>query len=68
MAGALLFKKKILQSAALFWFGWRDVGIIKKFYTPAVIRRTMIHSPTYFKTGLAKKIAACAHTSPMLNK
>jgi hypothetical protein len=29
LAGALLFDEKIRQSAALFWFGLRDVGILQ---------------------------------------
>jgi hypothetical protein len=32
LAGALLFDKKIHQSAALFWFGLRDVEILQIFY------------------------------------
>jgi hypothetical protein len=30
LAGALLFDEKICQSAALFWFGLQDVGIIRE--------------------------------------
>ncbi len=37
MAGALLFDEKIRQSAPLFWFELRDVGIL---YTRAVTQRT----------------------------
>jgi hypothetical protein len=29
LAGALLFDEKTRQSAALFWFGLRDVGILQ---------------------------------------
>jgi hypothetical protein len=35
LAGDLLFDEKIHQSAALFWFGLRDVGM---FYSRAVIQ------------------------------
>jgi hypothetical protein len=42
LAGALLFDEKIHQSAALFWFGLRDVGILQMFYSPAVIKRTIV--------------------------
>jgi hypothetical protein len=38
LAGALLFDEKISQSAALFWFGLRDVGIL---YSRAVIQKTI---------------------------
>ncbi len=38
MPGSLLFDEKICQSAALFWFGLRDVGIL---YSQAVIQRTI---------------------------
>jgi hypothetical protein len=36
LAGALIFDEKIRQSAALFWFGLRDFGIL---YSRAVIQR-----------------------------
>ncbi len=54
LAGALLFDEKIRQSAALFWFGLRDVGIL---YSRAVIQRTIYVSPAFLKHGLAEKIA-----------
>jgi hypothetical protein len=38
LAVALLFDEKIRQSAALFWFGLRDVGVL---YSRAVIQRTI---------------------------
>jgi hypothetical protein len=41
-AGALLFNEKIRQSAALFWFGLRDVGIL---YLRVIIQRTIDVSP-----------------------
>jgi hypothetical protein len=46
-AGALLFDEKIRQSAALFWFGLWDVGIL---YSRAVIQRTIDVSPTFWST------------------
>jgi hypothetical protein len=45
--GALLFDKKICQSAALFWFELRDVGIR---YSRAVIHRTIDVSPAQWST------------------
>jgi hypothetical protein len=33
LADALLFDEKISQSAAVFWFGLRDVGILQIFYS-----------------------------------
>jgi hypothetical protein len=62
LAGALLFDEKIRQSAALFWFGVRDVGYLQIFYSGAVIQRTIVDSPAFLETGLAEKIAVCAHT------
>jgi hypothetical protein len=38
LAGALSVDEKICKSAALFWFGLRDVGII---YLQALIQRTI---------------------------
>jgi hypothetical protein len=54
LAGAFLFDEKIRQSAALFWFGLWDVGIL---YLQAVIQRTIDVSPTFLKQGLGEKIA-----------
>jgi hypothetical protein len=54
LAGALLFDEKIRQSASLFWFGLRDVGIL---YSQAVILRTIDVSPAFLEHGLAEKIA-----------
>jgi hypothetical protein len=54
LAGALLFDEKIRPSAALFWFGLRDVGIL---YSRAIIQRTIDVSPAFLEHGLAKKIA-----------
>jgi hypothetical protein len=39
LAGALLFDENIRQSAALFWFGLGDVGIL---YSRAVLQQTKI--------------------------
>jgi hypothetical protein len=52
LAGALLFDEKIRQSAALFWFGLRDVGI---FYSLALIQRTIDVSSAFLEH--AEKIA-----------
>ncbi len=48
LAGALLFDEKIHQSAALSWFGLRDVG---NLYSRAVIQRTIDVSPAFFEHG-----------------
>jgi hypothetical protein len=53
LAGTLLFDEKISQSAALFWFGLRDVGIL---CSQAVIQRTIDVSPAFLQHGLAEKI------------
>jgi hypothetical protein len=49
-----LFDEKIRQSAALFWFGLWDVGIL---YSLAVIPRTTEVSPAFLEHGWAEKIA-----------
>jgi hypothetical protein len=46
LAGALSFDSKIRQSAALFWFGLRDVGLL---YSLAVIQRAIDVSPTFLE-------------------
>ncbi len=66
--GLLLFDEKIHQSAALFWFGLRNVGILQIFYSQAVIQRTIFNSPTFLETGLAEKIAVCAHSNHLPKK
>jgi hypothetical protein len=38
LAGPLVFGEKIRQSAALIWFGLRDIG---NLYSQAVIQRTI---------------------------
>jgi hypothetical protein len=52
ITGALLFDEKIQQSAALFWFGLRDVGIL---YSCAVIQRTIDVSPAFLEHCAAEK-------------
>jgi hypothetical protein len=54
LAGALLFDEKIRQSAALFWFELRDVGIL---YSRPVIQKTIDVSPAFLEHGSAEKIA-----------
>jgi hypothetical protein len=68
LAGAFLFEEKICQSAALFWFGLRDVGILRIFYSRAVTQRTTVDSPAFLGHGLAGKIAVCAYTNRDPNK
>jgi hypothetical protein len=65
LAGALPFDEKIRQSAALFWFGLRND---ESFYLWAAIHRTIDASPAFMEYGLAKKIAAWAHTNREPNK
>jgi hypothetical protein len=45
---AFLFDKKIRGSAALFWFGLRDDGIL---YSRAVTQRTIDVSPAFLEHG-----------------
>jgi hypothetical protein len=54
LAGTFLFDEKIRQSAALFWFGLRDVGIL---YSRAVIQRTIDVSSAFLEHSFAEKIA-----------
>jgi hypothetical protein len=68
LAGALLFAEKIRQSAALFWFGWWDVGILQIFYSRAAIQKTIVDPPAFLEHSLVEKIAVCAHTTHVLNK
>jgi len=51
---------KICQSAAHFWFGLRDVGIL---YSRAVIQRTIAVSPAFLDPGLAEKIVVWAQVN-----
>ncbi len=50
-------------SAAVFWFGLRDVGNLQIFYSPAVLQRTIVYYLAFLEPGLAKKIAVCALTT-----
>jgi hypothetical protein len=53
LAAALLFEEKIRQSAALFWFGLRDVGIL---YSRTAIQRTYDVSPAFLVQGSAENL------------
>jgi hypothetical protein len=68
LAGTLLIDEKIRQSAALFWFGLRDVGILQKFYSGSVLQRTIVDSPAFLEQGSAEKIMVCGHTNRDPNK
>jgi hypothetical protein len=57
LAGALLFDEKIRQSAPLFWFGLRDVGIL---YSRAVIQRTN-YVCRIFGDRLSKRLDSFSH-------
>ncbi len=65
MAGALSFDEKIRQNVDLFWYGLRNDEI---FYLQAALQRTIDASPAFMEYGLAKKIAALAHTNREPNK
>jgi hypothetical protein len=67
-AGTLLFDEKIHQSAVLFWFGLRDVGILQIFYSPTVLQGTIVDSPAFLELSLAEKIALCVHPTRMPKK
>jgi hypothetical protein len=60
--------KKSAKSDAQFWFGLRIVGFLQIFYSQAVIPRTIVDFPAFLETGLAEKIAVCAHTTRDPNK
>jgi hypothetical protein len=64
LACTLLFDEKIRQSAALFWFGLRDAGIL---HLRAVIRRTIDVSPEFLEHGSVEKIAGCRYANCGLN-
>jgi hypothetical protein len=53
LAGTFLFDEKISQSAALFWFGLRDVGIL---YSQAIIQGTIDVFFAFLQPGSAEKI------------
>jgi hypothetical protein len=50
----ILFDEEIRKSAALFWFGLQDVGIL---YSQAVIQGTIDVSPAFLEHGWVEKIA-----------
>jgi hypothetical protein len=54
LAGALSFDEKFRQSAALFLFGLRNVGVLN---SRAVIQRTIDVFPAFLEHGLVEKIA-----------
>jgi hypothetical protein len=56
LAGTVLYDEKIRPSAALFWLGLRDVGILQIFYSRAVIQRTIVDSPTFLETIWRKRL------------
>jgi hypothetical protein len=68
LAVALLFVEKIRQSDAQFLFGLQIVGFLQIFYSQSVIPRTIADFPAFLDTGLAEKIAVCAHTTCDPNK
>jgi hypothetical protein len=56
---------KIRQSAALFWFGLRNVEVL---HYQAAIQRTIDVPPEFLEHGSAKKIAVWAHANRNPNK
>jgi hypothetical protein len=52
LAGALLFDEKFAQSAALFWFVMRVVGIL---YSRTIIQRTIDVSHAFLEHGWWKR-------------
>ena len=60
--------EKIRQRNAQFWFGLRIVGFLQIFYSQAVIHTAIVESPAFLETGLAEKIAVCAHTTRLPKK
>jgi hypothetical protein len=62
---------KICQSAAIFWFGSRNVGILPIFFSPAILQRTIVDSPTFLGpgfTGLAENIAGLCSYNPSVKE
>jgi hypothetical protein len=45
----------VLGSAAIFWFGLRDVGILQMFYLEAVLQRTIVDISRIFGTWFGGK-------------
>jgi hypothetical protein len=68
LAVTFLFFEQIGESAALFWFGLRDVGILQIFYSRTVIYRTIVDSSAFLEHGSAEKIVACARPNCDPNK
>jgi hypothetical protein len=49
----------------LFCFGLQVVStILQTFYSRTVLKRTVVDFPEFLETGLAEKIAVCAHSNP----
>jgi hypothetical protein len=61
LAGAVLVDEKFPQSAALFWFGLRDIGIL---YSQAVIQRTTDVSSSFLEHDFEEKIAVFSTCKP----
>jgi hypothetical protein len=57
--------KKSDKSAALFWFGFLNVGIL---YSHAVTQRTIDVPPEFLEHGSVEKIAACRYANGDPNK
>jgi hypothetical protein len=51
LAGAFLFYEKIRKSAALFWFGLPDVGILQLFCSRGVLQRRIVNNLHIFVGG-----------------
>ncbi len=68
LTGALLFDEKIPPKCCTIWFGMWDVRILQIFYSRAIVHRTIVDSPAFLETGLAEKIAVCAHTTRLPKK
>jgi hypothetical protein len=68
LAGARLFDEKIRQSVALFGWDYGMLEFLPLFFPQAVIQRTTVDFPAFLETGLAEKIAVCAHRSRLQKK
>jgi hypothetical protein len=47
----------------LVWLGLRIVGILKIFYSRAVLQRTVVDFPAFFRDRTDGKDGGCAHTT-----
>jgi hypothetical protein len=56
LAGTISFDEKSRQSAALFWFGLCDFGVLQIFYSWAVLQRTIVDSPSFFSPSSRKRL------------